>query len=118
MNTNQIRPLIVAHLRENLDHVAAQFVLEPGNSPATKEELLQMTSNPKDWKRRDKGRGSNHKIFYDTVNHEFVRIELDKDKPRNWIRGFDCTPFDDQLRAYVTTDPNDETVLSIEIVGE
>ena len=37
---------------------------------------------------------------------------------REWQRGFDCTPYDDQLRAYVTTNETDTEVIGIEVLGE
>jgi len=98
LTTAQAKQLIVEFVKNNLDYVAAQFVLEPGQTPSTKEELLQMASNVKDWKRRGKRFG-------------FIRANT-------WCRDFDCTPFDDQLRAYVTTDAKDEVVLSIDVCGE
>ena len=34
------------------------------------------------------------------------------------VRDFDCLPYEDQLRAYVTTDEKDEKILSVEVQGE
>jgi hypothetical protein len=38
--------------------------------------------------------------------------------PDGFERLFDCTPFDDQLRAYVYSDPTDTHILEVEIIGE
>lgn len=62
-----------------------------------KEELPQTTMK-KNWKRICKNK---------------IRIG----KPYT-ERIFDCKPFDDQLRAYVATTENDESIMSIVIQGE
>ena len=38
--------------------------------------------------------------------------------PDGFVRLFDCKPFNDQLRAYVYSDPTDTHILKVEIVGE
>lgn len=46
------------------------------------------------------------------------KIVYSSTNPDGFERCFDCKPFDDQLRAYVYSDPTDTRIIEVEIVGE
>lgn len=46
------------------------------------------------------------------------RMSKSKNKDGTIERGFNCKPFEDQLRAYVKTTNNDDKILAIIVQGE
>jgi hypothetical protein len=86
MDTAQCKELIVDFCKKNPDHIRKQFVDEEVDIIS-----CQSVSN---WKRMSK----------------------EKDEGGNVVRGFDCKPYDDQLRAYVTT--KDDVVIELVVQGE
>jgi len=88
-STETIKPMIVKWCKDNMWIVRGQF------SPMLPEKDAQVCLLEKNWKRMSKEKDG------ETIT-----------------RGFDCKPFDDQLRAYVVTDKNDSRILSIIVQGE
>lgn len=89
--TESLRDVIALWCQGHTEHVRAQFVPDD----ESQEEAVRASGLPKNWRRRSKER---------------VAAGI--------LRGFNCYPLDDQLRAYVTTTPDDSTILSIEVIGE
>lgn len=81
---------------DNYKNIKQQFVLESDKDLEEFDITYKECLKVKNWKRFSKQR-----IF-----------------TAFWNRGFDCVPFDDQLRAYVITDEQDENILSVEVIGE
>lgn len=91
LKSADIKLFITAHVIAHSDELSNEFVPPEDMGPA----MLA-----KNWKRFEKCRGGW------------------SGNGREWQRGFDCTPYDDQLRAYVTTNEMDTEVISIEVLGE
>jgi hypothetical protein len=92
VNTALCKQMIVDYLRDNPGHVFEQFCDEN----ATIHEFEAPALDPSNWKRMNKEKHWR--------NHDIT------------IRGFDCSPYDDQLRAYVHEEDN--RVTFVEVVGE
>lgn len=79
----------------------------------TKEELVDLCTKKICWKRmkRQKTDVMIMDPYYDS---------LGRNAPSDGYieRAFDCTPFDDQIRAYVYTDANDTQILRVVVQGE
>lgn len=91
LKSADLKELIVEHVRKNEKQLSNEFVPPESMGPAM---------IAKNWKRFEKCRGGW------------------SGNGREWQRGFDCTPYDDQLRAYVTTNETDTEVISVEVLGE
>jgi hypothetical protein len=95
ISTADCKQAIVDFIRLNPGHVSSQFCDVAPNDISTFEAQATKTNN---WKRFEKER----------VTHgQFKGMTR---------RGFNCNPYDDQLRAYVWDDGN--TILRISIEGE
>jgi hypothetical protein len=89
ITSDMCKAAIVAKAAENPDYIRSLFVLQPGE-----QFDISSCTKVKNWERMSK-------------------------EMNDWgftERGFDCTPYDDQLRAYTLDDGN--KILSVEIVGE
>ena len=93
LKTADLKPLIVAHVNENLDNLSSDL-----RWPLEELEEMKVLGN---WKREGKEKTSQ----YDR-------------HPGCWERIFDCRPYDSQIRAYVITDITDTEVLRVTVVGE
>lgn len=67
------------------------------------DDVIEQGGNPKNWRRFVKEKASNSCLGEGPAG-------------AIWVRGFDCHPFVDQLRAYVWDDGKE--ILKVEIVGE
>lgn len=88
-------------------HVIDMKTLSSIRNP-TIQDVLAFAGDPNQWKRREKN-----------LVHRVGQCSSDfgaKTKGTINFRGFDCTPFDDQLRAYTWDDGNQ--ILEVCIQGE
>jgi hypothetical protein len=92
ITTELCKELIVEFVKNNKDSIVNEF-----HPPLNPDDLLEKAGKVKHWKRILKRK-----------DKESLTVE----------RGFDCTPFDDQLRAYVITDITDTKVLRVSVQGE
>lgn len=92
ISSNDCKAAIVAYLKTKPGYVAAQFVDAP-----TKEDIAAFES-------------------YAHLEKNWKRFEKENQKDGLIRRGFDCKPFDDQLRAYTWDDGN--KILKISVEGE
>lgn len=88
ITTEICKQAIVDYLKQNPGLVSKEFG-EDYNADFEADAILE-----KNWKRFEKQKGDLGTI----------------------VRGFDCQPYDDQLRAYVTE--RDGTITHVEVVGE
>jgi hypothetical protein len=72
----------------------------PANTIA---DVIKQAGNVKNWKRIEKEKAHGPFSWGDPPGAK-------------WRRGFDCRPFDDQLRAYVWDDGNQ--IIKVQIMGE
>ena len=91
LKSADIKLLITAHVLAHEKELENEFVPPESMGPAM---------IAKNWKRFEKSRGRW------------------SGNGREWVRGFNCDPYDDQLRAYVTTNEMDTEVISVEVLGE
>lgn len=84
---------IVEYIRAHPGCVFEQFVMEDMPDPLDAARFEAPALEKKNWKRESKEK------FRDF-----------------WVRGYDCRPYDSQLRAYVRA--TDTEIQNIEIVGE
>ena len=103
MKSIEYKKLITAYVAANLEQVANEFGGEEDMTPAMQVE---------NWNQRDE-------------DGDYIDDDVDYKEPASWAgsapnleRAFDCEPYDDQLRAYIITDPTDTEIIRIEVAGE
>lgn len=94
ITTEFCKQFIVDYLKQNPGVVFREFGGGGINGPSDMGSFEADALEVKNWKRFEKRKGD-----LSTV-----------------VRGFDCQPYDDQLRAYVTE--RDGTIIGVEVVGE
>lgn len=109
LTTGTLRPEVAKLAASKIDAIMGEFV--PGTED--RSVMLANVSDPKNWKRVEKRRDDN-----DLVRAYGLNPGSYPDGSRGWVRVFDCGPLDDQLRAYVVTDPDDSVIVSCEFEGE
>lgn len=96
ITTEMCKQAIVDYLKQNPGLVFREFggggINGPKDMVSFEADALQL----KNWKRFEKRKD----YFDDTII----------------VRGFDCRPYDDQLRGYVSE--RDGTIIGVEVVGE
>lgn len=109
LSTDELRPEVARLAASRIDDIMSEFV------PGTEDRavMLANVSDPKNWKRIQKYRDDN-----DLVDNYGLAAGSYPAGSRGWMRVFDCKPLDDQLRAYVVTDPDDKVIVSCEFEGE
>jgi hypothetical protein len=94
ITTEICKQAIVDYLKQNPGIVFREFGGGGINGPSDMDSFEADALVEKNWKRFEKQKGDLGTI----------------------VRGFDCQPYDDQLRAYVTE--RDGTITHVEVVGE
>jgi hypothetical protein len=95
LNAEVCKLAIVKKARTMFEIIKADF------DPTLTDEEVRKTVFANNWRQSYR-----QKNKYSTIN------------PDGFERLFDCIPFDDQLRAYVYSDPTDTHILKVDIIGE
>lgn len=96
ISTEICKKEICKYVKANVDKIAKEFFVNNDDEfKEIKNSIRVKATDEKNWKRLNKRKEGN-KV----------------------VRSFDCAPFDDQLRAYVTSNTNDTVIESVEVCGE
>lgn len=117
LNSEAIKQLIVDKAMSDVEYIISQFCIK---NPQERLDIIKAISSVKNWKRQYKRKSLYRKESIDE-DESFDEDFFNSKDPcvETYIdRRFDCTPLDDQLRAYVFTDETDSKLLKLVIQGE
>lgn len=95
LSENKIKLAIVTHAMEHIHEIYDEFYFED-NVLEERRNIKDSVTSPANWVEVDSE---------ETLNGDIEIL-------------YDCEPLDDQLRAYVLLDHDQNNILNIEIIGE